>query len=130
MPDHYRRGVLLSCAALVTAAAMIACGVNRRPIVGRDIEVESVRAIVPNETTVQQVIDRFGTPDAVLHYADGSEEYRYSYTGWIDRKVGVPGASHVDTEKEHEALILRIESGRVISFNYLSTANPEDNLAK
>ncbi len=119
---------MLSLGVLLLVGA--ACGVSRRPIVGRDIAVERVRVIVPNETTVREVVDWFGTPDAVLHYPDGSEEYRYSYTGWVDRRVGVPGAARTTTDKEHESLSMRIENGRVTRLHYVNTANPEDNLSR
>jgi hypothetical protein len=114
----------------VPALVAAACSVNRRPIAGRDIAVERVRAIVPNETTAREVTDWFGPPDAVLHYPNGSEEYRYSYTGWIDRKVGVPGTARTHTDKEHESLTVRVENGRVTGLRYVNTANPEDNLSR
>ncbi len=122
-----RRRLLVVTVAVVIAGA---CSTTRRPIVGRDIAVERAHTIVPHQTAAADVRTWFGAPDVVLRFTDGTQEYRYTYTGWIDRKIVVMPGAHADTEKEHEALWIRIDGEMVIAVTYTNTADPEKNFSK
>jgi len=114
---------------MMTALLAVAC-VTKRPIVGRDIFAERVREIQPGSTTHQEIVEWFGPPDGVLHYPDGSQEYRYSYTGWQDRRLELLVYSHTATEKEHKSLSIHVQSGLVTRVRYSNSANPRENLTQ
>jgi len=117
--------------ALVMMAALLAVGcMTRRPIVGRDIFAERVREILPGSTTHYEIVEWFGPPDGVLHYPDGSQEYRYSYTGWQDRRLELLVYSHTTTEKEHKSLSIHVQNGVVARVRYSNSANPRENLSR
>ncbi len=114
---------------MMTALLAVAC-VTKRPIVGRDIFAERVREIQPGSTTHQEIVEWFGPPDGVLHYPDGSQEYRYSYTGWQDRRLELLVYSHTTTEKEHKSLSIHVQNGVVARMRYSNSANPRENLTQ
>jgi type IV pilus biogenesis protein CpaD/CtpE len=115
----------------VAAALLLALGcVARRPIAGRNVPAERVREIVPQTTTEREIVERFGAPDSVLTYPDGSKEFRYSYTGWRDRTVNLLVYSRTTTEKEHKSLSVRLQNGIVTRVAYMNTANPGESISK
>lgn len=117
--------------ALVMMMALLAVAcVTRRPIVGRDIFADRVREIQPGSTTNYEIVESFGPPDGVLHYPDGSQEYRYSYTGWQDRRLELLLYSHTTTEKEHKSLSIHVQNGVVAKVRYSNSANPRENLTR
>lgn len=120
---------ILRFGMIVTALLLAAC-VTRRPIVGRDIAADRVRDIHPGLTTRQEIVEWFGAPDSVLHYPDGGQDYRYSYTGWEDRSVELLVYSHRSTEKEHKSLSIRLRDGVVAHVRFTNSANARENLSR
>jgi hypothetical protein len=120
---------LLAIVAVVVVVLAPGCAA-RRPINGRDIGKDQVRAIVPYETTEQEILDWFGRPTSLLRYPDGSKEYAYKYTGWIDRRVNLLVHSRTTTTKEHKKLSVRLDEGRVTGFVYTNSAAPGENVMK
>jgi hypothetical protein len=125
MTKEITRLVLVMMMALLA----VAC-VTRRPIVGRDIFADRVREIQPGSTTNYEIVEWFGPPDGVLHYPDGSQEYRYSYTGWQDRRLELLVYSHTTTEKEYKSLSIQVQNGVVTKVRYSNSANPRENLTR
>ena len=118
-------------ALVLRLAGLLAAGcVARRAIVGRDIERDRVKAIRPRVTTTSDIIEWFGTPDSVLHYPDGSRQFRYSYTGWRDRTVHLVLYTRSRTEKEFKNLLIRTQDGVVTQFTYSDSNRPRDNIAR
>ncbi len=116
--------------AVLAAALLLGGCTAHRPIVGRDISTDHVRTIVPQMTTDREVVQWFGTPDSLLHYPDGSQEYRYSYTGWVDHRVPFLVYTRTTTEKEHKSLTVRVQEGVVTGMTYTNTAQPGDNVTR
>lgn len=116
---------------VLCAAAFFVMGcVSQRPIVGRDIPAGRARDIVAQQTTQQEVVEWFGLPDSLLQFPDGSQEYRYSYTGWLDRKVNMLLYSRTTTEKEYKNLSIRLQDGIVTRVTFTNTAKPKDNFSR
>jgi predicted small secreted protein len=124
-----RRRVRAVAVLVMVAVCTTAC-VTRRPIAGRDIAATRVRDIVPHETTRDDVIEWFGAPDSVIQYPDGSEEYRYSYIGFRDRRTALSLYAKTTTQKEHKSLAVRLHGGVVIGASYANTARPRENVTK
>ena len=117
--------------ALAVGAAIVLVGcVSHRPIRGRDLSTESVREIVVHRTTDEEVLDIFGQPESILEYPDGTQEFRYSYTGWVDRRVNVLIRDRTHTEKEFKRLSIRFRDGVVAQVTYTNTADPSENISR
>jgi len=125
MTKSISRLLLIAMTALLAAAC-----VARRPIVGRDIAPDRVREVRPGTTAQSEVMEWFGPPDSLLHYPDGTQEYRYSYTGWQDRKLGLLVYSRTTTEKEYKSLSIRLKGGLVTRVAYTNSANPKENFSR
>lgn len=116
---------LLAATALLAAAC-----VTHRPIVGRDIPAERVQEIYPGVTAQHEIVEWFGVPDSVLYYPDGSQDYRYSYTGWQDRRLELLVYSRTTTEKEHKSLSIRLRDGLVVHVSFTNSADARENLSR
>ena len=57
---------------------------SHRGVRGRNLDAESVSAIVPGTTKKQEIVQRFGEPDAKTTNPDGTEQYSYEYTGYVE----------------------------------------------
>lgn len=121
--------VVRRTAAVVAIFLVLGC-TSHRPIVGRDIAVDRVRDIIPQQTTERMIMEWFGAPDSLLHFPDGSQEYRYSYTGWLDREVNLLVYSRTTTEKEHKNLSIRARDGIITRVTFTNTARPKENLSR
>lgn len=125
-----RPAPIVRLATVLLLLVMMQGCVTRRPIVGRDIPLERVEAIEPGATTDKDLVEAFGPPDAVLHYPDESQEYRYSYTGWKDRKTSFLLFSRTRTEKEHKNLFVRLHAGVVTGVSYQDALNPQKSFSR
>jgi hypothetical protein len=119
--------------ALVLLAMFViaACStVRRRPVSGTDIDYEHVQQIEPDKTTRSEIEEWFGPPERTIKNDDGSEELRYRYVGFVDRKLEALVYMRNQTEKETELLRLTMEKGVVTGLEFTNSLEPEQNLKK
>jgi hypothetical protein len=118
---------------IVVAAAFVvtACNtVRRRPISGTEIDYEKVTEVEPNKTTKSEIEEWFGPAERTIRNDDGSEEARYRYVGFIDRKTEALVYMRNTTEKENQLLRLTLRDGVVTDMEYTDSLQPDRNLKK
>ncbi|MGH7803384.1 MAG: hypothetical protein ACREQJ_03480, partial [Candidatus Binatia bacterium] len=104
--------------------------VRRRPISGTEIDYEKVTQIEPDQTTKTEVEEWFGPAERTIRNDDGSEEARYRYVGFIDRKTEALVYMRNQTEKENQLLRLTLRGGVVTGLEYTDSLQPDRNLKK
>ncbi|MGH7859731.1 MAG: hypothetical protein ACREQY_20580, partial [Candidatus Binatia bacterium] len=128
MNSSTRKRLLSMCIVVVVAVVSGCTTMRRRPISGQDIDPDQVRQIVPQETTKAQIEEWFGPAEKVVRNADGTEEYRYSYLGYVDRKVEALVYMRKETNKENKYLQLALRDGLVQRVNYTNSLDPDENV--
>lgn len=119
------------CVAAGVALVMIAGActtVRRRPISGREIDRSEVEKIVPNETKKEAVREAFGEP-AKIERGPGVTEWRYGYSGYVDRKTEAVVYARETSEKESKSLRVTIKDDVVIGVCLTNTLDPGENFA-
>lgn len=122
----------LAVGAVMASLAGLSVGcttVERRPIAGPPIEHDVVDRIVPNETTKAQVEEWLGPPSKVQE-GKGVVEYRYSYTGFVDRSTEAVAYARKTSDKETKLLRLSLKDGVVTSVCLTNTLDSSENLEK
>ena len=121
----------IAAIAVIAAVTMVGCNtVRRRPISGTDIDYDRVTQIEPTKTTKAELEEWFGPIDRTIKNDDGSEEARYRYVGFIDRKTEALVYMRNQTEKENKLLRLTLRAGVVDAVEYTDSLQPERNLKK
>lgn len=120
-------GVLIA----IACSLVLGCSyTQRRPITGRDIDPKQVEAIVPKETTKQQLLERFGKPDKVTEQPDGSEEILYDYRGYVEKTNELVVYAKKVTETERKILRVLVKGDVVAEVRYTNSADPSENVSK
>ena len=117
---------------LVAASVLVAaCNTGRlRPISGTEIDYEKVTQVEPKQTTKSEIEEWFGPAERSIRNDDGSEEVRYRYVGFIDRKLEALVYMRNQTEKENQLLRLTLKDGVVTRVEYTDSLQPDRNLKK
>jgi hypothetical protein len=118
--------ILMAASVLVTACNTV----RRRPISGTDIDYDKVTQIEPNQTTKSEIEEWFGPAERSIRNDDGSEEVRYRYVGFIDRKTEALVYMRNQTEKENQLLRLTLKDGVVTRVEYTDSLQPDRNVRK
>lgn len=130
-----RKTVAMSLAARVgvsLVALLAACTtVERRPISGPKIEPDVVERIVPNETTTAQVEEWLGPPSSKIGKAPGPVEWRYAYSGFVDRSTEAVVYARETSDKESKILRLGLnKDGVVTSVCLTNTLDSGENVER
>src|SRR5437660_12174240 len=126
-----RRKQSLAALILLTCSLVFGCSyTQRRPITGRDIDPKQVGAIVPKETTKQQLLDRFGKPDKVTEKPNGSEELLYDYRGYVEKTSELVVYAKKVTETERKILRVLDRGDVVTEERYTNSLDPGENVSK
>ena len=104
--------------------------ISRRPISGNEIDGERVSQIEPHKTTKADVDDWLGQPERLLQNQDGSEEARYRYAGFVDRKFEAGVYAKNVTEKEAKLLRLTLRDGVVTKVDFTNSLDSEQNIRR
>lgn len=104
--------------------------VIHRPLHGQDIDPQAVNEIVPGTTTKREIVERFGKPDRTSKNSDGSEEYSFAYSGFIERKSELILWAKSETRDEKKTLRVAFAGDVVSGFAYTNSALPSENLAR
>jgi len=115
---------------MVAAVLALGCFTQRRPISGHDIDPRQVDEIVPNVTTKDQLIARFGKPDEVNEKPGGREELVYRYQGKVQKTTELIVFSKTTTDTERKNLRVLVRNGVVVETSYTNSANPAENRSK
>jgi hypothetical protein len=116
---------------LLACTLVLGCSyTQRRPITGRDIDPKRVEAIVPQETTKPQLLERFGKPDQVTEKPDGSAELLYDYRGYVEKTQELIVYAKKVTETERKILRVLIKGDVVTEVKYTNSADPAENVSK
>ena len=117
--------------ALIAATVAIACStVRRRPISGTDLDYDRITQIEPKQTTKSEIEEWFGPAERTIRNDDGTEEARYRYVGFVDRKTEALVYMRNQTEKENKLLRLTLRNGVVEAVEYTDSLQPDRNLKK
>jgi outer membrane protein OmpA-like peptidoglycan-associated protein len=101
-----------------------------QPIKGRDIDAQSVSTIVPGTTTKQEIVQRFGEPDAQTTNPDGKEQYTYEYSGYV-KTIDEKGVYEKDVMKGEKKRLRVVFAGDVVNAYFYTNANaPQENRAQ
>ena len=123
---HLTIAILAIGLALTTGCSTI----SRRLISGSEIDGARVGEIELHTTTRADVDDWLGQPERLLQNHDGSEEARYRYAGFVDRKLEAVVYAKNVTEKELKLLRLTLRDGVVTNVDFTNSLDPEQNLNK
>ena len=118
--------ILMAASVLVTACNTV----RRRPISGTEIDYDKVTQVEPKQTTKSEIEEWFGPAERSIRNDDGSEEVRYRYVGFIDRKLEALVYMRNQTEKENQLLRLTLKDGVVTHVEYTDSLQPDRNVRK
>ena len=120
----------LAAVLLLASLAGAACTtVERRPVSGTPIESDVVERIVPNETTKAQIEEWLGPPAGVVKGGD-TVEWRYFYTGFVDRSTEALVYARGTSDRETKTLRMTLRKDVVISICLTNTFDSSENVEK
>ena len=114
---------------LVSLAVGACTTVERRPVSGTPIEPDVVERIVPNETTKAQLEEWLGPPASVVRGGD-TVEWRYSYTGFVDRSTEAVVYARGTSDRETKVLRLMLRNDVVTAVCLTNTFDSSENVEK
>jgi outer membrane protein OmpA-like peptidoglycan-associated protein len=100
---------------------------SHRGVRGRNLDAESVSAIVPGTTKKQEIVQRFGEPDAKTTNPDGTEQYSYEYTGYVETTNEKVVYAKKTFKDEKKRLRVVFTGDVVTSFAYTNAYAPDEN---